>query len=89
MESCPRRARDGVPRRPCSCDVLDSDLEGKSTLSLLQELFNIQVRGGAGEQSVPVLTPGVGRRRAGAGGPPLGRGDPAAIKLIYLSLLRS
>ena len=41
--------------------LIDADLETKSTMSLLQELFNLQVRGGAGEAAAPVLTLGVGR----------------------------
>jgi hypothetical protein len=58
----PRDAYLAVPYRGYWYYVLDSDLESKSTLSLLQELFNLQVRGGAGEGSLPVLTLGVGGR---------------------------
>lgn len=58
----PRDAYLAVPYRGYWYYVEDSDLESKSTLSLLHELFNIQVRGGAGEQGLPVLTLGVGGR---------------------------
>lgn len=58
----PRDAYLAVPYRGYWYYVADSDLETKSTFSLLQELFNLQVRGGAGEQSLPVLTLGVGGR---------------------------
>ena len=43
--------------------ISDDDLDSKSTMGLLQELFNIEVRGGnaAASSNVPVLTLGVGK----------------------------
>ena len=38
----------------------DSDLQSKSTFSLLMELYNLEIRGG-GAVSAPVLTLGVGQ----------------------------
>jgi hypothetical protein len=58
----PRDAYLAVPYRGHWYYVRDDDLETKSTLSLLHELFNLQVRGGAGTENLPVLTLGVGGR---------------------------
>lgn len=41
--------------------VDDSDLESKSTLGMISEIFNIEIRGGGVAGNLPVLTLGVGK----------------------------
>ncbi len=41
--------------------IADSDLESKATLGMLEELFNIEIRGGGVGGNLPVLTLGVGK----------------------------
>ncbi|MFO0891461.1 MAG: hypothetical protein U0790_20245 [Isosphaeraceae bacterium] len=41
--------------------IADDDLESKATLGMLEELFNIEIRGGGVAGNLPVLTLGVGK----------------------------
>ena len=41
--------------------IADADLESKATLGMLEELFNIEIRGGGVAGNLPVLTLGVGK----------------------------
>ncbi|MFO0959608.1 MAG: hypothetical protein U0800_19605 [Isosphaeraceae bacterium] len=57
----PHRAYASVKYRGYWYSIADDDLESKATLGLLEELFNIEIRGGGVASNLPVLTLGVGK----------------------------
>lgn len=57
----PRSAYTAIRYRGYWYYIADDDLESKATIGMLEELFNIEIRGGGVAGNLPVLTLGVGK----------------------------